>query len=160
MKTTCVKSVFLSVVLVATSMIAFSQTEQEIKMKIEKMNKKLTEAMLSGDMEKSLSFYASDAVSLPSYGPMAEGIDAIRKSSEEMMNSGMKITACSFETKKVKVCDKMITEIGLYKMSMSMPEMEGAMEDHGKYLTIWEMQADGSLKIKVEMWNTDVMPKM
>ncbi len=30
--------------------------------------------------------------------------------------------------------------------------------DHGKYMTIWEMQDDGSLKVKVETWNTDVNP--
>jgi ketosteroid isomerase-like protein len=34
------------------------------------------------------------------------------------------------------------------------------MEDTGKYLTLWEKQADGSLKIKVETWNTDKNPMM
>jgi ketosteroid isomerase-like protein len=32
------------------------------------------------------------------------------------------------------------------------------MEDHGKYLTVWEKQKDGSLKVKVETWNSDVDP--
>jgi ketosteroid isomerase-like protein len=32
------------------------------------------------------------------------------------------------------------------------------MDDHGKYLTIWEKQKDGSLKIKIETWNSDVDP--
>jgi hypothetical protein len=30
--------------------------------------------------------------------------------------------------------------------------------DNGKYITIWEMQKDGSIKIKVETWNTDHNP--
>ena len=52
----------------------------------------------------------------------------------------------------------MITEIGTYKISMTMPNMDKPMEDHGKYLTIWEKQKDGSLKVKVETWNSDVDP--
>jgi ketosteroid isomerase-like protein len=39
---------------------------------------------------------------------------------------------------------------------MNIPGMPNDFEDQGKYLTIWEKQSDGSLKIKVEMWNTDV----
>ena len=41
---------------------------------------------------------------------------------------------------------------------MTMPNMDKPMEDHGKYLTIWEKQKDGSLKVKVETWNSDVDP--
>jgi ketosteroid isomerase-like protein len=39
-----------------------------------------------------------------------------------------------------------------------MPGMDKPMDDHGKYLTIWEKQKDGSLKVKVETWNSDVQP--
>jgi len=41
-----------------------------------------------------------------------------------------------------------------------MPDQPAPMEDHGKYLTIWEKQKDGSLKVKVETWNSDVNPAM
>jgi ketosteroid isomerase-like protein len=30
--------------------------------------------------------------------------------------------------------------------------------DHGKYLTIYQKQKDGSWKIKADMWNTDLNP--
>jgi hypothetical protein len=30
--------------------------------------------------------------------------------------------------------------------------------DNGKYITIWEIQKDGTPKIKVETWNTDNNP--
>ena len=39
-----------------------------------------------------------------------------------------------------------------------MPNMDKPMDDHGKYVTIWEKQKDWSLKIKVETWNSDVDP--
>ena len=89
---------------------------------------------------------------------MVKGIEAIKKSNEEMMKSGMKFKSFEFKTLKVKICDNQITEIGTYKMSMTMPEMPESIEDTGKYVNIWEKQSDGSLKIKVEIWNTDKMP--
>jgi len=41
---------------------------------------------------------------------------------------------------------------------MSMPGMDKPMDDQGKYLTIWEKQKDGSMKVKVETWNSDADP--
>jgi hypothetical protein len=41
---------------------------------------------------------------------------------------------------------------------MTMPNMPAPMEDHGKYLTVWEKQKDGSLKVKVETGNSEVDP--
>jgi uncharacterized protein (TIGR02246 family) len=137
---------------------SFSQTNEELKAKIENLNKEMGTAMVSGDGVKSLSFYTSDAISMPNYGPMQEGLEAIKKSNEEMMKSGSKIT--SFETTTLKVMSNgnTTTEIGTYKVGMTMAGMPGPMQDMGKYVTIWEKQADGSQKIKVQIWNTDVNP--
>jgi len=102
--------------------------------------------------------YTPDAISLPSYEPMHEGIAAIRKASEEMAKSGWKCN--SFETTTLKIIPNgnLITEVGTYKINMSMTGMDKPMEDMGKYLTIWEKQKDGSLKVKVETWNSDNNP--
>ncbi|NJK85592.1 MAG: hypothetical protein HC906_06145 [Bacteroidales bacterium] len=51
-----------------------------------------------------------------------------------------------------------ITEIGTYEIKLTVPGMENEVQDNGKYLTIWEQQNDGSLKIKTEIWNTDTNP--
>jgi uncharacterized protein (TIGR02246 family) len=137
---------------------SYSQTPAEYKTKIEALNKEMAKAMLAGDTEKNLSLYTTDAISMPSYEPMHAGIDAIRKSSEEMKKSGWKCLSFEPTTLKVIVNGSMITEIGTYKISMSIPMMDKPMDDHGKYLTIWEKQKDGSLKVKVDTWNTDVNP--
>ena len=52
----------------------------------------------------------------------------------------------------------MMNEIGTFKMNASMPNFDKPIDDHGKYLTVWEKQKDGSLKIKIEIWNSDVDP--
>jgi ketosteroid isomerase-like protein len=136
----------------------YSQSVSDYKMKIEKMNKEMAKYMVEGNSEKSLSMYTADAISLPSYEPMHEGIAAIRKANEEMMKSGWKCTSFEPTVLKVMPNGNMITEIGTYKISMTMPGNAKTMDDHGKYLTMWEKQNDGSLKIKVETWNSDVNP--
>ena len=158
MKVTNLLSSFLLFALVFTAGAVFSQSSSEYKSQIEKLNKEMVQNMLEGNIEKSLSMYTKDAISLPSYEPMREGIDAIKESQEKMISSGWKFT--SFEPTVVKVLpgEKLITEIGTYKISMTMPGTDQPMNDQGKYVTIWEKQQDGSLKVKVETWNSDIDP--
>jgi ketosteroid isomerase-like protein len=154
---TVVSGCFLIAVLFMAN-VAFSQSSAEYKNKIEKINKEMTKNMFEGNTEKLLELYTDDAISMPSYEPIHEGIAAIRKANEDMQKTGWKVVAFEPTTLKVLVNGTMITEIGLYKISMSMPGMDKPMDDHGKYLTIWEKQKDGALKIKIETWNSDVDP--
>jgi ketosteroid isomerase-like protein len=59
---------------------------------------------------------------------------------------------------KIITAGDLVTDIGTYKISMNMAGSDKKIDDHGKYLTILEKQKDGSLKVKVETWNTDVDP--
>ena len=156
------KALFVSmlalIVLIFASTNSMAQTNEQYKAQIEKINKESVAAMLSGNTDKSMSFYTDDAISMPSYEKMLEGKAAIRKSNEEMMKAGWKVTSFEPVTRKVMSSGNTITEIGTYKISFTMEGMPKPMEDVGKYLTIWEKQSDGSLKIKVETWNTDINP--
>jgi len=158
MKTTKLLASSLLFVFVFTAGVVFSQSSDDLKSQIEKINKEMTKNMLEGNTEKSLSMYTEDAISMPSYEPMHEGIDAIREATEKMAKSGWKCNSFEPTTLKIVPNGNMITEIGTYKISMSMPGMDKPMDDHGKYLTIWEKQKDGSMKVKLETWNTDVDP--
>jgi len=157
MKNTFLKAVVLFVFVAFTATVAAQNTE-ELKAKIEKINKEMQAAMLSGNMAAVFANYTDDALSLPNYSKMAEGIDAIKKSNEQMMSSGMKITKFETQTLMVTTCEDNIAEIGTYSMSFTMEGAPGEMSDAGKYLTIWKQQSDGSLKIAVEIWNTDTYP--
>jgi len=137
---------------------SFAQTVDVIKQQIEDRNKQMVEYMLKGNTEATLGLYTEDAISMPSYEPMHQGIAEIRKANETMAASGWKFV--SFEPNIVKVIPmgNLITEIGTYNVSMTMGDVNKPMKDKGKYLTIWEKQNDGSLKIKVETWNSDLVP--
>lgn len=160
MKTKFFRTWTIFLMLTCITISAFSQSDAELKTKISKMNKEMSQAIVEGNSEKSLSYYVQDAVSLPNYGKMAQGIEAIKKSQDEMMASGMKFSSFEFNTLMVKSYGNLVTEIGTYQMSATMPGMTEPMQDQGKYLTLWEKQPDGSLKIKVETWNTDNNPMM
>lgn len=137
---------------------AFAQSEDALKAKIDQINKDFAVEMVKGNSEKLLSMYADDAISLPSYRPMQVGIAEIRKAHQEDLKSGWKTTKFELQNKKIITSGDMVTDIGTYKISMSGPGMDKPMDDHGKYVTIYEKQKNGSLKIKVETWNTDVDP--
>ncbi len=157
MKKLILKTAILSI-MVVFSLSAIAQTDAELKQKIETMNDEMGQAMIAGDFEKNLEHYTDDVVSLPSYDKMMNGKDELRKSISEMKNSDWKIKDFDFETVSVETNGNVITEIGKYKMEMRNDKMDQAMKDEGKYLTMWEKQADGSLKIKTEIWNSDKNP--
>jgi ketosteroid isomerase-like protein len=153
----------MAVMLLAASLNIHAQSEasdapKEIRSQIEKMNAKMADAMIKGDYTSNLSNYADDAYSLPSYSPMIQGKNAIKKSAEEMANTPMKITSFKTDIEEIIPGDNLYVEVGTYNMSMEMEGMPEPMKDQGKYVTVWEKQDDGSLKIKVETWNSDSNP--
>ena len=138
-----------------------AQDMSELKKKVQMMNDKYAEQMVNGDMSSLWDYYTDDIISMPSYEPMIKGLEACKMSAEKMEKSGMKITAFSTTSTDVMQSGNLVVDIGTYKITMTMPQMgDKPWDDHGKYLNIWEMQADGSMKLKVETWNTDVNPWM
>lgn len=158
MKKSLLSMMMTLVVVFFTVTNGVAQSNEKYKSQIEKINKEMVAAMLSGNTEKAMSFYTDDAISLPNYEKMLEGKDALRKSNEAMNKSGWKVKSFEPVTLKVMSCEKTITEIGTFKISFTVEGMEKPIEDIGKYIKIWEKQADGSLKIKIETWNTDKNP--
>ena len=74
---------------------AFSQSNDELKAKISKINQEMAKAMMEGNYAKNLSLYTEDAISLPNNSKMLEGKAAIKKSNEEMIAMGIKIKSFS-----------------------------------------------------------------
>jgi len=138
--------------------ILTAQSTDELRAQIEKNNKTMQQAMIKGDFETGMAFYADEVVSLPSYSKMLQGREAIRQSNQAMMASGMKMTAFETAISMLTTCENNVLEIGTYKMRYTMPGAPGEIADEGKYLTIWVVQPDGSLKIIVETWNPDTYP--
>jgi ketosteroid isomerase-like protein len=145
--------------LVFTATLINAQDIAELKEKVQMMNDMYADVMINGDASTLWQHYTDDVISMPSYEPMMKGIDACKASYKRMMESGMKMTAFKTTVTDVMQSGNMVVDIGTYEITMMIPQMgDQPWSDHGKYMTIWELQADGSLKVKVETWNTDVNP--
>ncbi len=125
-----------------------------LKTLIDEYNAAVIEGMMSGNMDKSMPYYADDAVSMPSSAPMLKGKEAIKNYSDEMVKSGMKFTSVKFTTSEIGGSGNLAYEIGTYEMSLELGPTK--IEDNGKYMTLWKKQADGSWKVYAETWNSSV----
>jgi ketosteroid isomerase-like protein len=148
-------SFLIAVIILSTSVIA--QDVEKVKTKIEALNKVFIQAMLDNDTDKMLSLYTEDIISMPSYQPTVKGIAKVRELSEMQAKSGWKTNAFTLSITDIIIQGNLAIEIGNYDMKMSGPDVP-EWADNGKYITIWEEQKDGSMKIKVETWNTDTNP--
>jgi len=137
----------------------FAQKDTDkLKSEIESINAKLVKANITGDMETIASFYTDDIIHLPNYAPMVRGKGLVIEKEMETQDAGFKMLSMNLNIVDVIACKDLIIEIGEYALSLTIPELSYPVADNGKYVTIWERQEDGSLKIKVETWNTDVNP--
>ena len=130
----------------------------DIKDKINEINRELEKNMLAGNVEGQLKFYSDDAYSLPNFSPMMHGKEEFLRAHEQ--GKAMEIKVKEFKLETVDILDggNYIVEIGKYSMTMTMKGVPDPVEEAGKYLTVFEKQDDGSLKIIVDTWNADEPP--
>ena len=139
--------------------LLYAQDNAELQKKVQSMNNDMAKLMLSGDEDAMWSYYSEDIISMPSYQPMMKGMEACKESSDKMKESGMEITVFETVNTDLMVSGDLVVDIGTYNITMTVPEMGGQpWSDNGKYMTIWEMQDDGSLLVVAETWNTDNNP--
>lgn len=130
---------------------------EKITAQVNEINNLMTKAMMDNDSDEFLKFYTNDAISMPSYQPMMKGMDAFKEHSKNQPPMDMK--SFTLTSTDIFVSGNFVVDIGTYDLVMNMPELPtGEMPDKGKYLTLYEIQKDGSLLIKVDTWNTDMNP--
>jgi uncharacterized protein (TIGR02246 family) len=107
------------------------------------------------DIEKTVSFYSEDAVVMPPNASVATTKEAIRKVWQDLLASpGLVI---SWKTTKVEVAKSgdLACLSGTYDLTMN--DASGKpVDDHGKYVEVWEKQADGKWKCGTDIWNSDL----
>jgi len=153
------RSLLLSVLMIA-AVVMYAQKgggDAELRKTIQELNHKMVGAVLSGNDGKVLMFYADDAISLPNYGKMLRGIDAIAAQQKESAEMGNKMLAMNLTTKKVTAYGDAVVEIGIYAVTVQLAGMPEPIKDAGKYLTVWKKYGD-TYKIVNEIWNANTHP--
>ena len=107
------------------------------------------------DLDKMLSYYSDDAIVMPPNAAIATTKEAIRSIWKDLLaSSGLVI---SWKATKVEVAKSgdMAYSSGTYELTMN--DASGKpINDRGKYLAVWEKQADGKWKCGADIWNSDL----
>ena len=114
-----------------------------------------SKAAAAKDLEQTVAYYSDDAVVLPPNAASAMTKEAIRNTWKDLLASpGLVITWKPTRVELAKSGD-MAWVSGTYELAMN--DAAGIpINDHGKYLEVWEKQADGNWKCRADMWNSDL----
>ncbi len=111
-------------------------------------------AIAAKDLEKSLSFYATDAAAYPPNQPIAATSDQRRKVWRDTFNlPGFAIAGMPAKVEAARSGD-MAYETGSFELTVNDKKGKPAASK-GKYVVVWKKQADGVWKAVADIWNTD-----
>jgi len=125
----------------------------QIRKAIEMGNAKFGEAVRQADAAAIAALYTDDATLLPPNSEMIKGkpgIEAFWKGGLDMGIKDAVLTAV-----EVFAMGDLAYEIGKYDLKIQ-PAGQAVLADSGKYIVIWKKQADGSWKLHVDIWNTNL----
>jgi uncharacterized protein (TIGR02246 family) len=139
-----------NILVALTLMIIFSCNQQKIDTKSEgekvmQTSREWSQITSTGDVEKTLSYWADDAVVMLAGQPILKGKKEIRKMVEESFKTpGFKI---SWEPQSAEVSQSGDLAYLIEKETMSMNDSSGkAITLYSKGVTVWRKQSDGSWK--------------
>src|SRR5437667_3384624 len=107
------------------------------------------------DIDKTVSYYAESAIVMPPNALSATTKEAIRSAWKEMLTSPG--AAISWKATKVEVANSgdLACVSGTYEQMMTDASGKPA-KDRGKYVEIFKKQTDGTWKVIVDIWNSDL----
>jgi len=107
------------------------------------------------DVDKTVSYYAADAIVLPENGPAVSSKDAIRNVWKGMLTAPGFSGGWTGTKVEVARSGDIGYVTGTYSMTMNDASGKPAT-DKGKFVEVWKKQSDGSWKCAVDIWNTDL----
>ncbi len=106
------------------------------------------------DVEAFVGYFAPDAVVLAPHLPAMTGTDAIREWATTSMNFPGFAVTWTVTSAEVAASGDMGYTLGDFTFHV---EFDGTpLDDRGKYATIWKKQADGSWKVVVDAFNSEI----
>lgn len=128
-----------------------------VRADIEAANARFTDAMKKGDKATMLANYTADAVVMMPGAPAARGTAALDSAFTAFL-AEVTLKDATFATTDVMLAGHFAIESGTFAMTLT-PKKGSDFTDKGKYLTVWQHQADGTWKIIRDINNSDLPPK-
>jgi uncharacterized protein (TIGR02246 family) len=113
-----------------------------------------SQASTAKDLDKTVSFYADDALQFPEKAPAAKGKENIRKNWAQLLAAPG--PGLSFQTATVEIArsGELAYETGAYNF-ITTDKKGKSTDEKGKYVVVWKKQTDGSWKAAVDIDNPD-----
>ena len=136
----------LSFAFVSTGAAADTKMEQALR----DADAEWSRVAAAKDLDKTVSFYADNAMVLPPNQPMVTSKTSIRNLWKGFLDS---LTDINWKTTRVGTSKSgdMAVVTGTYQMTM-----KDSSKDKGKYCEVWEKQADGKWKVVTDMFSSDL----
>lgn len=132
-----------------------AETNASVELNLRGLDALWSKTAKDKDLDKTVSFYAEDAMVCPPNAAIATTKEAVRKIWKDLLDSpGVVVT---WKTAKVDVAQSgdLGYTSGTYEIKMN--DASGKpVNDHGKYLEVWKKQTDGSWKCVADIWNSDL----
>ena len=112
-------------------------------------------AISAGDLDRWLGFFTEDAIMMPPNAPAVVGKEAIREFVSDLMASTD--FAVSHDLGKVEVSrgGDLAYVSYAYKLTLKGPEGK-PVTDSGKDISVLKKQPDGTWKVVIDIWNSDL----
>lgn len=114
-----------------------------------------SKAAAAKDAEKTVSYYAENAVLMPPNAPIATEKEAIRTEWKNLLASPGYTVGWKATRVEVARSGDLAYLSGTYESTMN--DASGKpVNDRGKYLEVWKKQADGTWKAVADIFNSDL----
>jgi len=131
------------------------QTNAKVRQAIEKANQQFLDALRRGDGAGCAAVYAENGKVLPPNSPMLTGRKAIQEFWQGAIGMGVK--GATLMTLDLEVHGDTAIEVGAYTLDLR-PAGGQPAKDEGKYVVVWKRQGNGSWRLAVDIFNTNLPP--
>jgi ketosteroid isomerase-like protein len=132
-----------------------ADTNSVIEQALRDADAQLSAAATAKDLDKTVSYYSAAAVVMPPNSESATTKEAIRSTLKELMASpGATVTWKATKVEVAKSGDLACVS-GIYEET-TIDASGKPVKDRGKYVEVWEKQADGKWKCATDIWNSDL----
>jgi ketosteroid isomerase-like protein len=121
---------------------------------VKALDRQWVEAVNSGDAAGVAAFYADDAIVLAPNNEPLQGRNQIQGFFEDLMK--LQPSFDPLDSLRIVEAGDLVVGAGRYSLKLLPPGADAPITDHGKYLGVFKRQADGSLKLILDTWNTSL----
>jgi uncharacterized protein (TIGR02246 family) len=119
---------------------------------VEAVDQAYEKAVANRDTAGVAALYTPDAFLLPPNAPVAKGRQAIEAVVQAYFDAGAQ--SLDLDTVTLEERGDLVVEVGRYTLGVQPPGGD-PVTDVGKYLQVFKRQADGSLRIAYDCFNSD-----